>query len=122
MEQQKTCGTCGETKPLAGFYKQARGKFGVTGSCRACRGRASAPAFRAGGQERDEAEFVRLFVPRQFEIRRDGTVWQVARSRWNGTGERKLQLLMPPRKVTTPAGVPATSNGSTYISVRAGFF
>lgn len=36
MDQQKTCTKCCKTQSLTSFYKQARGKFGVTSRCKSC--------------------------------------------------------------------------------------
>jgi len=36
MRAQKDCKTCGESKPLAAFYKKKRGMFGVRASCKVC--------------------------------------------------------------------------------------
>jgi hypothetical protein len=36
MTQEKTCGKCGETKGLDGFYKNKTGKFGVRSGCKTC--------------------------------------------------------------------------------------
>lgn len=33
---EKSCSTCGVTKPLSDFYPQKRGKFGVKSKCKKC--------------------------------------------------------------------------------------
>jgi hypothetical protein len=113
----KTCSTCLKTFPLESFYKQPKGAQGVTGACRSCY--ADRRRRYAQGSSSDPSEFIRLFVePGQFEVRQDGTVWQLARARGNAHG-RVLRRLPEPRQVKTASGSPAL-NGSTYYAARAG--
>lgn len=57
----KRCSSCGETKPVSEFHRQARGRYGVTAECKACRSERARAAYAKNRETvlAQQAEYVR---------------------------------------------------------------
>ena len=115
----KICGTCSEEKPLSEFYRQPKGKFGVTGSCKGCY-RDRSREYGSRPSKISPEAFIRHFVgPGLIDVRRDGSIWRVGRRRYNGNGQAKVNRIDPPKQISAAAGH-ADIRGTAYQNVRAG--